>query len=309
MMKTSLLDLNFQPLTIDNQKAISSFLERYPQKLASYTFASLVSWSLVYFYEWILLSPETLLISAYIDEEQQRHLMQPIGEFSRDCQQLLLNKIEQHPSPLKISGVTDGFIESYPEFCSHFEDRNDCPRANYIYRAADLANLAGRHYEKKRNLISQAEELYRWNVIPLTKECHPRCLKILLDIGPKTSHEIPQELHRELIALEFVLANFEQLNQKGLVICVEGHPVAFSIYEELNPQTAVIHYEKADRQYKGMYQLINRETAKAILDAGYELINREEDLGLKGLRQAKQSYFPVSFETSHVLTFKRLKAH
>lgn len=303
MMKTSLLDLNFQPLTIDNNEVISSFIERYPQKLASYTFASLVSWGLVYFYEWVLLSEETLLISAYIDEEQQRHLLQPIGEFSRECQQMLLKKLQQNAFPIKISVVTDAFIENHPEFCSYFEDRNDCLHANYIYRAADLANLAGRHYEKKRNLISQAEKLYRWSLHPLTKECHPRCMKILLDIGPKTSLEISQEMHRELTALEFALAHFEQLSQKGLVICVDDHPVAFSIYEELNPQTAVIHFEKADRQYKGMYQLINRETAKAIVQAGYELINREEDLGLEGLRQAKQSYFPVGFENSHVLTF------
>jgi hypothetical protein len=125
---------------------------------------------------------------------------------------------------------------------------------------------------------------------------------MLLDIGPKASPQISEDLAKELKVLEFVLSHFEELDVKGVVLCVDNHPVAFSIYEELNPNTAVIHFEKADREYKGMYQLINRETAKIICNAGYEFINREEDLGIVGLRQAKHSYFPIYLESSHQLT-------
>jgi hypothetical protein len=77
------------------------------------------------------------------------------------------------------------------------------------------------------------------------------------------------------------------------MIRVGGEPVAFSIFERQNLDTAVVHFEKALREFKGLYQMINRETARAIAAAGYHLINREEDLNRPGLRQAKLSYFPL----------------
>ena len=304
MQSPPFLGLDFQPVTLNDKQVIADFLKRHPQKLSTYTFATLASWNLVYFYEWTILHEETLLLTA-LAEDDQRLLLQPIGKFTADCEKALLQKAKEYPSPFIISLVDDSFIEEHSSFCSYFDDRNELEFANYVYRSVDLANLAGGHYEKKRNLIAQAESLYQWAIHPLTKECHPRCIKMLLDIGPKASPQISEDLAKELKVLEFVLSHFEELDLKGVVLCVDEHPVAFAIYEELNPSTAVIHFEKADRQYKGMYQLINRETAKIIYNEGYEFINREEDLGIAGLRQAKHSYFPIYLESSHQLTFKR----
>ena len=77
------------------------------------------------------------------------------------------------------------------------------------------------------------------------------------------------------------------------MIRVQGRPVAFAIAERQNDDTAVVHFEKALRAYKGLYQMINRETARMLVADGFHLINREEDLDRPGLRQAKLSYFPL----------------
>lgn len=298
------LDLDFTTLQLDQQHTLEPFLKHYPQPLTGYTFASLMAWSQVYSYDWKFFEKDTLIISPYIEEDHHRHLLQPIGAFPKSCQDYLLQMMHHLDYPCKIYGVPNVFMDQYPQFCSHFTDKNDPSHANYIYRTVDLATLSGRRYDKKRNLISQAEHLYNWSTYSLTEKCKPQCCKILLDIGPQTSSDHPKELQKELIALEYIMAHFIRLKLKGCMLCIDDKPVAFSIYDELNPSTADVYFEKAQREFKGLYQLINRETAKAILHDGYEFINREEDLGLEGLRKAKSSYFPINLVSSHTLTYK-----
>ena len=79
---------------------------------------------------------------------------------------------------------------------------------------------------------------------------------------------------------------------KGGLIRIDGKPVAFSIGEEVNPRGVVVHFEKALDGYNGLYPAINREFAARAL-SGYEYINREEDMGIEGLRKAKLSYYPA----------------
>lgn len=88
------------------------------------------------------------------------------------------------------------------------------------------------------------------------------------------------------------LHGFEPLGMKGGLIRIEGKPVAFTVGEEINPRCFVIHFEKAVDGYNGLYAAINHEFAANAL-SGYEYINREEDMGIEGLRKAKLSYQPA----------------
>lgn len=180
----------------------------------------------------------------------------------------------------------------------------DRPAFNYIYLARDLAGLEGGRYAKKRNLISQFLELYKdWEAIPLDFRCGQECREVLLSIalGQGLTTDDPT-LKAELSALDFSMSHFDELEQSGMMIRINGVSSAFSMFERLNSETAVIHFEKARREFKGLYQMINRETARMIDLAGYRLINREEDLGKDGLRQAKLSYNPVEIYPVYKLT-------
>lgn len=299
------LGLQFIPIRLEQQDVLDAFLRRYPQRLSGYTFASLVSWAEVYRYEYVWLCPNTLLISFLLPNDQRRHLIQPEGDFPAECHGPLLQQLNSLPYPLAIHGVTDSFVQQHPIFCSHFSDMVDRGMANYIYSAADLATLAGRRYSKKRNLIAQARSLYQWEVESLTDICKPHCCQILDSIIRAEPGEPSPSLLDERMALQFMVEHFARLKQRGCLIRVEGKPVAFSLYEELNPKTAVIHFEKAFREYKGLYQIVNRESATRISQQGYEWINREEDLNIEGLRQTKLSYFPTDLVRYHILTYGR----
>jgi len=297
------LGFEFINVCRENQEEVSSFLHKNPQQLCGYTHATLEAWKAFVSYEHGLLEPETMLIAYRPLLEAPPILLQPIGAFSSDFQNRLFSEAEALNYPLKIMGVSGSFIERHPEFVARFSIRDERNFANYLYRAEDLANLRGRKYSKKRNLISQARNLYSWKANTLTEEMTDKCFAVLESIKKEESPVMEGMSERELVALETTLRNFRRLGQQGLLITVDDRPVAFSIFEQTNSTTATIHFERALRSYKGLYQVINQEAACVIAAQGYEFINREEDVGDAGLRSAKLSYHPFELVTAWELTF------
>jgi hypothetical protein len=286
---------HFQPVQLADKALLQEYLRRYPQRVSGYSFATLAAWALPYGVMWAHVGPECLLLSRTLGEPKERHLLQPIGLPSAGCCADLLSEAMKLPYPLKMVYVAGEYIERNSDFYGHFAAEEDRGGANYIYLARDLAELPGGRYAKKRNLIAQFLALHpNWEAQALDMRCGQQCRDVLLGIahGDGIAADNPS-LQAELRALDFVMAHFEALEQSGLLIRVDGMPVAFSIFERQNIDTAVVHFEKALRAFKGLYQMINRETSRMIAAAGYHLINREEDLDQPGLRQAKLSYFPL----------------
>lgn len=297
--------LDLKKVLLSDRDVIDELLLRFPQRISGFTFAALYSWNPVYRYEWTHCGLETLLISCLLPADGKRHFLQPVGNFGPDAQRLFLEALKKSGYPMKIYGVSSDFIRNYPEFLTHFDVENDPGLANYIYRASDLAALEGKFYAKKRNLIAQARKLYQWTVHPLTAENSLECLEVL-DQLDTTHNDFDQTLKNEDVAVREAIAHFSELGQQGILIRVDGKAAAFTLYEALTPEMAVVHFEKAARHYKGLYQIVNQETAKAIAAAGFSSINREEDLGIPGLRQAKLSYGPLETISSYTLLFKAI---
>jgi hypothetical protein len=205
---------------------------------------------------------------------------------------------------LRIESVSAEFLERHAAFAAHFDvvPLRDC--ANYIYDAHDLAELRGRRYAGKRNLIAQAARLYAWTAEPLAPARAEDCLEISEDIARKRSCDASLTLEQETQALATALRLFGPLGLQGVLVRIDGRPAAFSIFDRLSPSTAVVLFERARRSEKGLYQVINQETARVIAAQGFERINREEDLGDMGLRKAKLSYHPVGLEMKHTLTLR-----
>jgi len=295
--------LHFKKLEEVGQDILERILLRFPQRISGFTYAALFSWNAVYRYEWTPCGKETVLISCQISAGGQRHFLQPVGSFEPEAQGILLAAMKALPYPAKIFGVGAEFMQKNQGFVSHFTIENDPALANYTYRAGDLALLAGKFYAKKRNLIAQAHKLYQWSVHALTADNSGECLEVLgrLDAAPDQPDAAREN---EATAVRTALRHFAGLRQQGILIRAEEKAVAFSIFEPLNHDTAVIHFEKADRHYKGLYQIIHQETARAITAAGFSLVNREEDMGIAGLRQAKLSYGPSEIIPSYTLTFR-----
>lgn len=304
MSEVSFLGLDFSPLRAEDYGTLSHFLKHHPHPLTGYTFATLEAWKPFYRYGWRLIAPETLLITCTLDSTPHRHLLQPLGPLPPALRERLLQEAARLPYPMKVIGVSSQFLQENSEFVRSFVVHEDRAFSNYIYSAAALARLAGRKYAKKRNLLSQAQGLYQWTLHPLTAALTSDCFAVLESIMAEEHPLVDGMLERELTALDTTLRHFDRLRQQGLLIRVDGRPVAFSIFEAISPATVAIHFERALRSYKGLYQVINWEAAKVIESQGFEFINREEDLGNPGLRDAKMSYHPVEIMPAYELVFR-----
>lgn len=166
------------------------------------------------------------------------------------------------------------------------EDRDNF---DYLYRRQALAELGGRNYHKKRNLIKAFVNSHAYRALPLREEFRSDALRVLDDWRAENDQAGDYEAARE------GLEKSEELQLCGGIYYVEERPVAYVLGEELaGVATYLIHFEKAVAGYKGLYQFINQSFA-SVLPEDYETINREQDMGDPGLRHAKLSYRPSGF--------------
>ncbi len=303
-MEFSFLGWRFTPVRLSQRAMLSALLGKYPQSLSGFTFASLATWQSVFSYGWVLAEEDTLLISCILEPDRRRHLMQPVGPVSASLADRLVREAQRLPYPLRIVGVSEDFLGENSGFVEQFGVFEDQAASNYIYLAESLAKLPGRKYAKKRNLLAQAAGQYSWAQEPLSSSNIGEAFEVISSFQDEEQPVMDLNLEQELAAVGYTLRNFSELRQEGLVFSVKDRPVAFAVYEPINPSTVAIHFERALRSYKGLYQVVNWETAQIIAEKGYEFINREEDLGSPGLRDAKRSYNPIRIIPAYELTFK-----
>ena len=192
------------------------------------------------------------------------------------------------------------------------EDRDN---ADYVYRVPDLAELAGRRFSKKRNKIKQCLNKHFCEYVPITSKLLAECETMQENWCHTRDCGRNPGLCNEANAIAETFAHFEDFGLLGGAIRVDGIIQAYAIAEELYPGTAVWHFEKAMAHIPGLGQLINQWFSKYGLPE-FDYVNREQDLGVPGLRQAKKSYFPhhmvekncISLETDRLITAKSIKA-
>ena len=160
---------------------------------------------------------------------------------------------------------------------------------DYLYNRQDLAVLRGRNYHKKRNLVKAFVTNHNYEARPLREEFVDDAITVLDQWRAHLGREGDYAAARE------ALERIDELALCGGIYYVDKKPVAYALGEELGTVASyLIHFEKAVPGYKGLYQFINKSFA-AVLPEDYETINREQDLGDEGLRQAKLSYKPAGF--------------
>ncbi len=208
----------------------------------------------------------------------------------------------------------------------HFE--NNRGDSDYVYSAEALATLAGNQYRKKRNHISRFTRTYgQFELRHITPENVDVALDIekqwLKSVAGETACEPTCECEEaaraecsedeksrmaEYCAIVEALENFDALGMRGAVLYVEGKPVGMTMASEIAPGAWDIHFEKVVGEYadNGGYAVINKMFAERLVAAGAKFINREEDIGLEGLRKAKLSYYPLTIlDKTHVTCHPR----
>lgn len=167
---------------------------------------------------------------------------------------------------------------------------------DYVYEIDKLADLKGRKYHRKRNHYNNfCKRMPDFYVEPVSSENIEKAKEFVTQWYTDRLAESPDnDYHGEQLALQKCYENYERLGMESLLLCHNGNILAFTMGSRISPNTFDVHFEKARWDVEGAYTAINSEFAKYIRSKypEVEFLNREEDMGLEGLRKAKESYFP-----------------
>ena len=220
------------------------------------------------------------------------HPCAPEREQSVQAARLLAQWFDQQGQPLLIKGLELGLAEMLAEEFPSWKIEHDRPEDDYIYCVRELIELKGRKFEAKRHHIKTfLRQNYNYAYEPMNGQNALECIPLAKEWLERQRCE-DRIMQAELFAVEQALSQFDALSLSGGIIRIDGMVKSFTVGEALCEDTAVIHIEKADPSIAGLYQMINREyLAHAWPQMSF--VNREEDMGIDGLRAAKQSYRPV----------------
>lgn len=259
------------------------------------SFANIFCWQDSY-HSQIAVWNDFLLIRFTTDNGYTAY-MQPVGNGNRaEVIEALAADAASLAVPLRLFGLNSEWRDSlYTLFGQKVAISNLAANADYIYRSSDLAELAGRKYQPKRNFINRFTSRYNYRFEPIT-ECNIDTCRALnaLWCSQKGCSCTDSEQRAVLTALD----NFTRLPLEGWILSVEGQACAFAIGSAVNHDTFCIHIEKIDTSFDGAGAMINNLVAVE-LQHRFKYINREDDLGIEGLRRAKMSYYPEYLLSKH----------
>lgn len=172
-----------------------------------------------------------------------------------------------------------------------FAIRENRDYEDYIYTREKLATLAGKKLHKKRTHINHFKEQGDWSYEVIDDHNVADCLALCDEWAKENADRWDSAMEEELQIARRGLKMRGELHLQGGLLRVNGQPAAFCISEQHSEELVVVHFEKALTRYAGAYQMINQQFALH-LDEKIKYINREEDTGNPGLRQAKLSYYP-----------------
>lgn len=292
--------LEFKKICMEDKAIIKKYLKNERQYACEFTFGNNLLWDMEGLLEYVIVEDNLIYRMMYPDKSiycvpdfhgRAKTFLDRIEADAGDCHRdyciTCLNK-----------DMTEEMKNIYPD---KFVYTFDAAHSDYIYLAEKLAALSGKKLHKKKNhwnyFVKNQEFVYEKITEKNAADCRKMkdiwCEKRLLQLpdAPETADERKSVLW-ESGAIDFALEHFEELGFTGGSIRIGGKIAAFTMGEPVNDRTFVVHFEKAYGEMNGLYTAINKLFVENELLGRYEYVNREEDMGIPGLRQAKLSYYP-----------------
>lgn len=273
------------PLTLDAQTLVNRYLQAYAPSVCELTFANLLHWNETYPHYLGKASPHGFceiaghLLIGFSDAQNRLKLYQPIGP--RPAQIIaLLNAGDQ---PIEWTCIEESIARSVDFFHTMTYDRDNF---DYLYRLDELRALQGKKYHRKRTYIHHCLAC-KPTVIPLSASMMADCREVNRKWLACKEH--PHDT--DASALAVALDHFETLGLSGVGVVIDGHLESFSIGEKLNEQTFVSHFLKANYSFPGLFQYTSYALTHS-LPPSYQYLNKEQDLGIEGLRTSKEGWCP-----------------
>ncbi len=289
----------FKRIELADRECFETYVKKFQPISCEYNFANLFTWQDGCQFSWTLYQNRVLVYDAV-----SKVCFMPLGR-ALAPRDLVFLSVQLQSTGLSPDFILcpESYLKEYPEISTYYRVEEKREIAEYLYDVNLLTELTGEKLHKKKNLISQFKRKYpEYAVRPLEGRFRQKAFDLAQKLMAKYKRP-SKTLELEFSAIQSSFDRFDTLGLEGLALLVEDEVVAFSVFSRLNDTTFDIQFEKSDIRFKGAAQLINQETA-AFLQDRCRFLNREQDLGIEGLRQAKMSYDPIKLIQLYKLVFK-----
>jgi uncharacterized protein len=292
------MTLNFEPIHLNKQDKYIKHFAECSQMPSDYSFVNLWGWAEEYGLSWAW-KDGFVWIKQSIPETV---FWAPVGKW----------EAAPWDSWLQDYVTTPAMFVRIPENLRHLWEKALGDRIlseeardhwDYLYHVDELIALRGNRFHKKKNLLNQFIKKYPFEFIPLDRQATSKAMAMQEDWCTWRDCESSDSLSAENRAIARILSSWEKLTTvTGAAILVDKDMAAYTIAESLTDETLVIHFEKGNPNYKGVYQAINQIFLER---SGHDhnIVNREQDLGDEGLRKSKLSYHPFDFIKKYRMVF------
>jgi len=299
------MNLEFKDPTIDDKDWVQKILNRERKINSESAFSTCYIWS--HYYSTKICLYEDMLIKKLDNESIMYECPQGARrakDFKKAINAIINDAKENNYGEIAFVDFLDSEVRKTEEiFPKKFKFTPVRDNFEYIYKTKDLALLQGKKYHGKRNHISKFSKMFDWEYKPTIPANKEKYLAFFEKWFESRDLKEPFKKLAEYKAIQKAMQNYEALELSGGIIEVDEEIAACTIGKKINDDVFLIHFEKALNEFGGAYSVINNEFCKTLL-GDYKFINREEDLGIPGLRKSKLSYGPAVLLPKYKAVFK-----
>ncbi len=281
--------LNFKPVELEDKEIIEKYFRKKNHFICEFCFTNLFIWAKHYNTQYAVDDGFIFVKSDDEDENTEAYFV-PEGEGDfKSAVEKLIDYAEGEGKKWRFLSVYEEMKQKLEAvFPDRFEFHEERDNGDYVYLAEKLANLSGKKLHKKKNHVNRFYKDYesRWSYEELNDDNIKEFFGYQLDWC-----EHDDEFLGELCAASVALKNYKALGISGGILRVDGSIVAVTLGSKSFDDTMIVHIEKADHNINGAYQVINQQFVLHSCE-GVKYVDREEDMGIEGLRKAKESYYP-----------------
>ncbi len=300
--------LIFQPITLDKKALIESYTKPWGAECSDLSFANMFIWGTDGKMQYA--EKDNVLYIKLDFKRVPMFFWAPIPKFGvkvdyRKAVCVAIDYMKKLGSEPTFRSVSKPFYEMLQNACPELYIQPTDIAWDYIYEREKMETLKGKKLHAKRNHINKFLSLYpEFEYKKLDSSMLQDCIA-LYDQWQEEKEEESTELNEERASVLLALKHMKELGLTGGAIFIDEKLVAFTLGERLQPHMQLVHIEKADALYEGIYPMINQQYVKnECMDV--ELINREEDMGLVGMRKAKRAYYPVKMLEKYMFSLRDL---
>ena len=291
--------IEFHTPTAADQSWATPCLNAGGRRACEYSFTNLMCWGASYRQE--IAHLDGFLLARFWLSDGPAYLWPAGSGDEKGVIEQLAEDSHAHGIRLRLAAATPADIEKINQwFPGRFRAFSDPANTDYCYDVEKMVTLAGKKLHGKRNHIHRFLENHEgsWSFSFMTAADLPECLEVAadwrrlsLERGVETDLD---SMAAEEKALDLATRHFDELGIEGGVLRVEDKVIGFTMASRITDEICDIHFEKAYSHIQGAYPMVAREFARQLQERHPELrwLNRENDLGLEGLRKAKRSYYP-----------------